>query len=77
MGAHAMGQVVLFNSHPIGEMDKKERLDALMGMGGVAECGNAQNCVEVCPKEIPLTDAIAKVGWATTVRAVKRFFVED
>lgn len=76
MGAHALGQVHLFNSHPVGKMNDSERLDAIMGMGGIAECGNAQNCVEACPKEIPLTDAIAKLGWATTVRAIKRFFTE-
>lgn len=76
IGVHAMGQVMLFNSHPIGNMNKDERLDAIMGMGGITECGKAQNCVEVCPKDIPLTDALAKLGWATTVRAVKRFFTE-
>jgi succinate dehydrogenase / fumarate reductase iron-sulfur subunit len=37
-----------------------------MGPGGIADCGNAQNCVEICPKEIPLTDAIAEVGRQTT-----------
>lgn len=76
MGAHALGQVYLFSLMPIGAMDSSERLDAIMGMGGIAECGKAQNCVEVCPKEIPLTDAISKLGWATTVRAIKRFFTE-
>lgn len=76
IGVHALGQVYLFNSLPLGKEDADERLDAIMGMGGIAECGNAQNCVEVCPKKIPLTDAIAKLGWAATVRAVKRFFTE-
>jgi len=76
IGAHALGQVYLFNSLPLGKHGAEERLDAIMGMGGIAECGNAQNCVEVCPKEIPLTDAIARLGWATTVRAIKRFFTE-
>lgn len=76
MGVHALGQIYMFNAHPIGSFDKEERLDAAIGMGGIAECGNAQNCVEVCPKDIPLTDAIAKLGMATTVRAIKRFFVE-
>jgi succinate dehydrogenase / fumarate reductase, iron-sulfur subunit len=37
-----------------------------MGEGGVADCGKAQNCVEVCPKEIPLVDSIAQVSRATT-----------
>ncbi len=34
--------------------------------GGIADCGKAQNCVEVCPKEIPLVDSIAEMGRATT-----------
>jgi succinate dehydrogenase / fumarate reductase iron-sulfur subunit len=33
-----------------------------MGEDGVAGCGKAQNCVEVCPKEIPLVDSIAVVS---------------
>ena len=33
-----------------------------MGEGGVDGCGKAQNCVEVCPKEIPLVDSIAVGG---------------
>ena len=36
--------------------------------GGVADCGKAQNCVEVCPKEIPLVDSIASVARDTTKR---------
>jgi succinate dehydrogenase / fumarate reductase iron-sulfur subunit len=50
-----------------------ERLDALAGPGGIAACGNAQNCVKVCPKDIPLTDSIAKAGRATTVHTIKRW----
>ncbi|MGB0362658.1 MAG: succinate dehydrogenase iron-sulfur subunit, partial [bacterium] len=26
------------------------------------DCGNAQNCVEACPKSIPLTESIADLG---------------
>jgi succinate dehydrogenase / fumarate reductase iron-sulfur subunit len=33
-----------------------------MEEGGISDCGNAQNCVEVCPKNIPLTESIAVVG---------------
>jgi len=40
----------------------------VMGNGGVEDCGKAQNCVEVCPKEIPLVDSIAEIGRATTKR---------
>ena len=61
IGAAAINQVRLFNLHPSGKMHAKERLETLMGDGGVADCGKAQNCVEVCPKEIPLVDSIADV----------------
>ena len=62
MGAAIFGQVLLFNSHPSGKSNAAARVGATMGVGGLSECGNAQNCVEVCPKEIPLTDAIAQLG---------------
>jgi succinate dehydrogenase / fumarate reductase, iron-sulfur subunit len=62
MGPFVAGQVALFNSHPTGEMNKDERLEALMGEGGLQECGNSQNCVQSCPKGIPLTTAIAKMN---------------
>jgi succinate dehydrogenase / fumarate reductase iron-sulfur subunit len=74
VGAHAISQVVLFNTNPTGSMSAGERLDALMGPGGIQYCGNAQNCVAVCPKEIPLTTSIARAGRATTVRAVTKLF---
>ncbi|MBI4367186.1 MAG: succinate dehydrogenase iron-sulfur subunit [Deltaproteobacteria bacterium] len=76
MGAFAFGQVKLFNSHPTGAMNRDERLDAIMNEGGLAECGNAQNCVKACPKGIPLTEAIAELGWDTTKRALARLFKE-
>jgi succinate dehydrogenase / fumarate reductase iron-sulfur subunit len=65
---------MLFNQHPTGKSIAGERLEALMGPGGVAACGNAQNCVSVCPKEIPLTTSIARAGRATTVAAIKKWF---
>ena len=74
VGAHAISQVMLFNHHPTGKSLASERLDALMGPGGVATCGNAQNCVAVCPKDIPLTTSIARAGRATTIHAVKKWF---
>ena len=73
VGAHAISQVMLFGSHPTGVNANNERLDALMAPGGIQNCGNAQNCVAVCPKEIPLTTSIAKAGRATTIRSVKKF----
>ena len=68
IGPAAINQVRLFNLHPSGKMHAGERLDALMGDGGVNDCGKAQNCVEVCPKEIPLVDSIAQVSRQATKR---------
>lgn len=66
IGPAAINQVRLFNLHPSGKMHKGDRLEALMEPGGIADCGKAQNCVEVCPKEIPLVDSIADVSRQTT-----------
>lgn len=74
VGAHAISQVMLFNAHPTGRMQAGQRLDALTAEGGIQVCGNAQNCVAVCPKEIPLTTSIARAGRAATVHAIKKWF---
>lgn len=74
VGAHAISQVILFNSHPTGKNTAGERLDALEAEGGLQVCGNAQNCVAVCPKDIPLTTSIARAGRQTTVHAIKKWF---
>jgi succinate dehydrogenase / fumarate reductase iron-sulfur subunit len=68
VGPAVLNQVRLFNMHPSGKMHAGERLDAVMGEGGVEGCGKAQNCVEACPKEIPLVDSIAVVGREATKR---------
>ena len=70
VGAATISQVRLFNNHPTGQALKRERLSALMGDGGIQECGYAQNCVEICPKEIPLTTSIAEVGGQVTKQAL-------
>ncbi|MEM7228585.1 MAG: succinate dehydrogenase iron-sulfur subunit [Planctomycetota bacterium] len=74
IGAHAISQARLFNDHATGAVLKKERLDVLIGKGGISDCGNAQNCVKVCPKGIPLTESIAAIGRAVTIHSFKRFF---
>ncbi len=66
IGAAAISQARLMNLHPTGALQKRERVEALMTEGGVADCGKAQNCVEVCPKEIPLVDSIADMARETT-----------
>jgi len=74
VGAAAISQAILFNEHATGAMNSAARLDALMGPGGIQMCGNAQNCVAVCPKHIPLTTSIARAGRQTTVRMITRWF---
>ena len=74
IGPAPLAQVALHNSHPTGQYAKADRLHAIMGEGGITDCGNAQNCVKVCPKDIPLTDAIASLGRQTTVQYVKDLF---
>ena len=74
VGAATIAQVKLFNQHPTGKALKTERLHALMGDGGIQECGYAQNCVQACPKQIPLTKAISDVNRDVMVQAVKDVF---
>lgn len=74
IGAFAIGQFDLFNGNPIGEMNGQERRDALIAEGGVQICGNAQNCVRACPKEIPLTTSIARAGRTATFHVLKKWF---
>lgn len=74
IGPFAISQVRLFNQHPTGQMNAHERIEALMGEGGVTDCGNSQNCVQSCPKGIPLTTSIAAMNRATTLHSIKKFF---
>jgi len=74
VGAAVISQVRYFNMHETGAQLKKKRLDALAGPGGINDCGNSQNCVKVCPKEIPLTESIGAVGRSVTVHKIKQFF---
>ncbi|HEX7008582.1 MAG TPA: succinate dehydrogenase iron-sulfur subunit [Phycisphaeraceae bacterium] len=74
VGPFIFAQTLLFNLHETGKELKGERLDVMMGPGGINDCGQAQNCVKVCPKEVPITEAIAHIGRQTTVHAVKKFF---
>lgn len=73
VGPAAIGQALLFNLHPVGATVKDERLDFLTGEEGITGCGNAQNCVKVCPKGVPLTRAIAQLNRDTTVHRIKQW----
>jgi succinate dehydrogenase / fumarate reductase iron-sulfur subunit len=74
LGPAPVAQVHLMNMHPTGAMQKEGRLESLMGPGGLAGCGNAQNCVEVCPKSIPLTTSIAKLNRQVNKFALSKLF---
>jgi succinate dehydrogenase / fumarate reductase iron-sulfur subunit len=74
VGPQVIAQVRLFNANPTGAYAKSKRLDALSGPGGIQNCGNAQNCVKVCPKNIPLTESIAAMDRAVTQEALKKLF---
>lgn len=70
IGPQAIGQARLFNMHPVGKMDMDERLNGLLGDDGITNCGNAQNCVQVCPMSLPLTKAIYETNRDITVNAL-------
>ncbi len=74
IGAAIISQVRLFNTHPSGKMHKEKRLEALMAPDGIAQCGNAQNCLEVCPKSIPLTTSLADIQKDVMFYGIRRFF---
>lgn len=74
IGPAPVTQVHLMNTHPTGAMQKSGRLEALMEPGGIVGCGNAQNCVEVCPKSIPLTTVIAKLNRQVNKFALSQLF---
>ncbi len=76
VGPAIISQMILFNTNPTGEMSAGPRLEGLMGPGGITDCGNSQNCVKVCPKNIPLTRSIAKAGRDTTLYAIKRWLMK-
>jgi succinate dehydrogenase / fumarate reductase, iron-sulfur subunit len=74
VGPQIFAQVRFFNTSPTGKMQKAERLRTMMEEGGVSDCGNAQNCQRVCPKDIPLLDSIAAIGRDVTLQAMKDLF---
>jgi succinate dehydrogenase / fumarate reductase iron-sulfur subunit len=74
VGAAIINQVRLFNEHPSGKGVKTERLHAMMGDGGIHQCSYAQNCVQICPKNIPLTTSISIVYGQVMKQAIGDLF---
>ncbi len=77
IGAAAISQARLFNMNPTGKLNAEDRIRGLMAEGGIQDCGKAQNCVEVCPKEIPLTTSIAEMNREVTKQLFKDIFFKD
>jgi succinate dehydrogenase / fumarate reductase, iron-sulfur subunit len=73
VGPAAVGQALLFNLHPVGNTLRDERMEFMTSEEGITGCGNAQNCVRVCPKGVPLTRAIAQINRETTTFKVKKW----
>ncbi len=74
VGAAVISQVRLFNLHPTGSLSSNKRLEMLAQPGGITDCGNAQNCVRACPKEIKLTESIAEMGRQMFFYGLRKFF---
>jgi len=73
VGPAVLAQVRLFNLHPTGAMQADARLEEMSRPGGLADCGNAQNCVRVCPKKVPLTESIAALGRQMVGYGLRKF----
>ena len=76
VGAAIINQVRLFNLHPTGAHLRHERLTAMMSDGGIHECSYAQNCVQICRKNIPLTTSISVVYGQVMKQAIGDLFHE-
>jgi succinate dehydrogenase / fumarate reductase, iron-sulfur subunit len=70
IGPQAIAQARLYNMHPTGRISMEDRLNGLLGDDGITNCGNAQNCVQVCPMSIPLTRAIYETNRDVTLNAL-------
>jgi succinate dehydrogenase / fumarate reductase, iron-sulfur subunit len=66
LGPAALAQVARLNETAVGQWQKTERLALVMAPGGIADCGKAQNCVEVCPVAVPVVDGLQRLAGATT-----------
>jgi len=74
IGPAVISQGIRFNMHPTGAVDQDDRLEVMSSPGGITDCGNSQNCVKVCPKDVPLTDSLAKAGRDTTLYKIRKWF---
>ncbi len=73
LGPQPLAQVLYQNLHPTGTLHAHVRLDAIMGPDGITNCGMAQNCSRMCPKGVPLVEAISLLGAETLRHALARW----
>jgi succinate dehydrogenase / fumarate reductase iron-sulfur subunit len=66
LGPAALAQVARLNETAVGHWQEADRLALVMAPGGIADCGKAQNCVEVCPVGVPVVDGLQRLAGATT-----------
>jgi succinate dehydrogenase / fumarate reductase iron-sulfur subunit len=71
VGAAALNRARFGLGAPRALGERAERVAALMTEGGLADCGKAEVCVEVCPESVPLVDSLLALG-AETRRAFSR-----
>jgi succinate dehydrogenase / fumarate reductase iron-sulfur subunit len=65
VGPEAIGRNRLGRLHPHGG-NEAALLATMSAEGGVADCGKAQACVDVCPVGVPLVEAIADAAAETS-----------
>jgi succinate dehydrogenase / fumarate reductase iron-sulfur subunit len=75
VGPSVINRVAYANLHPLGALAQSRRLELLMRPGGIADCGQAQNCVEVCPARIPLVDSLQRVARGTSSRLIHHWLL--
>lgn len=68
VGPSQLHQLERLRENAPDETERHRIVDLAMGEGGVADCGKAQNCVEVCPAELPLVDSIQRLSRAASKR---------
>lgn len=73
LGPAAIAQARYFHTYP-GDKNKEKRLQALMDKHGIEGCGQAHNCVRVCPKKLPLTESISAMGREVSKYSLKLLF---
>lgn len=67
VGAAAINRVRFSLEHATSELSRRRRVEALMVGGGIADCGQAEACVEACPQGIPLVDSLQSLARATSL----------